>query len=156
MKLRKRPPTQNPPARIGPYVTHIEHWTGRPRPSTTDFVYAAPRMSRSRPSVTRYCLALLFGLAASLPTAAYAQAEADKPEKNKPDTDEPDTDKPDAQIRLRLELGGVGYQGNWTRQSFAEPSGASLRVQRHGGELSGGYFNAVSYTHLTLPTIYSV
>lgn len=101
-------------------------------------------MSRS-PSLTQCCLVLLFGLAASLPARAHAAPEGDDNAEGKPDT----------QLRLRLELGGLGYQGNWTRQSFADPSDASLRVQRHGGELVGGYFNAVAERTRRVTTYHS-
>ncbi len=99
-------------------------------------------MSRSRTSVIRYCWALLFGFAASLPSSAHAEGDGD-------------AEQPDPQIRLRLELGGVGYQGNWTRQSFADPSGATLRVQRHGAELVGGFFNAVVERKRRITTYHS-
>lgn len=83
---------------------------------------------------------MLFALAAGVPMQAQAATKT----ANKPaDDDKTDDEKPDARIRLRFELGGVGYQGNWTQQSFADPAGARLNAEQHGGVLHGGFFNAV-------------
>ncbi len=49
-----------------------------------------------------------------------------------------------SKVRLHFELAGVGYQGNWTRQIYAQPAGVTLRSQRHGGELLAGAFNVVA------------
>ncbi len=86
---------------------------------------------------------MLFGLAASAPLAAHAKKPDTDSKSAEKGRDSGDDDKPDAQLRLRFELGGVGYQGNWTQQSFADPAGARLDGQQHAGVLHGGFFNAV-------------
>ncbi len=101
-------------------------------------------MKRSRSSATWSCMATLFGLAVGLPMTASAKPKADtKPAAKVDDNDEAEDDEPDEKIRLHFELGGVGYQGNWTQQSFADPAGTTFDVQQHGGTLHGGFFNAV-------------
>ncbi|MEM6995602.1 MAG: hypothetical protein AAF721_34140 [Myxococcota bacterium] len=55
------------------------------------------------------------------------------------DHDDEDDERPP--VKLQFEIAAVGYQGNWTRQQFVEPADATVRVQRHGGELVGGVFN---------------
>ncbi len=91
-------------------------------------------------------LALLLASSPAAPAAdeppddsAALAADADEDEDDDDDDDDDDGKwGKKIKIEAHFELGGLGYQGNLTRQAFDAPAGAEVLVERHGGELLGG------------------